>query len=127
MTDKERLEIAEEALKLLSPIHYSKWMVYTFTNEKNKCCAIGHYQRLKSSNPENYSFANCEDFMSSPLRNAFVEIASVNNNLVPLTCRGKDKEYIEKYSKYKTPKTRVIKYLKDQIKELKQKIKENGM
>ena len=102
--------VAQEALRLLSAVPKNKWITDVLTNEVDKCCAIGHYTRLKSSNHNNYSPTNCSDWsipsslrVVSKLYLVDYTIATVNNRSV------------DKYQQ-KTPKGRVIACLKDMIK-----------
>lgn len=107
---------AQKALRLLSPIPPSKWIKGDFSDDNDKCCAIGHYTRLTSKNPNDYSTYNCSDRSNnSDLRyisKVFLEekhgaegdIASVNN--YP-TVNGYTQKSI---------KARVIKCLQDMIK-----------
>ena len=53
--------VAQVALELLSSVPADDFILDRFTNESNKCCAIGHYQRLTSGDPKDYSFENCVD------------------------------------------------------------------
>ena len=46
--------LAQEALELLSSVPAEDFIRGSFTNEIDKCCAIGHYHRLKSNDPTNY-------------------------------------------------------------------------
>jgi len=62
MSEEIKETVAQEALRLLSPIPYDQWIKDVFTDEKGACCAIGHYTRLKSKNPNDYGFLNCRDF-----------------------------------------------------------------
>lgn len=34
-----------------------------FTNQVDSCCVLGHYHRLKSDNPNDYSADNCNDLI----------------------------------------------------------------
>jgi len=82
--------IAQEAKRLLEPIPEDQWMINDFTDYRCKCCVIGHYERLKSGSPNNFSFENCSDAISSALREQsrvyftergyeWTDIADVNN------------------------------------------------
>ena len=53
---------AQEALRLLSSVPAEKYITHSFSDENNQCCAIGHYIRLKSGDPNNYSTENCSDY-----------------------------------------------------------------
>jgi hypothetical protein len=98
--------VAQEALRLLEKVSEEEFITDIFTDEVNKCCAIGHIQRLKSSNTKDYNMDNCKDSHISSIRmesEAFGKsIAKVNNM---------------KFRKYQqeTPKERVIALLNDMI------------
>lgn len=53
--------IAQKALRLLSEVPEEDFIMGRFTDEVSKCCAIGHFVRLTSPNPTNFSFLNCSD------------------------------------------------------------------
>ena len=54
--------VAQEALRLLSPIPEEAFITGNFGDGEGKCCAIGHYVRLKSKNPNDFTEDNCRDF-----------------------------------------------------------------
>lgn len=60
---------AQTALDLISPIPADQFIKGRFTNSIGACCFIGHLQRLTSSDPNNYSYENCEDNREHPIRN----------------------------------------------------------
>ena len=110
--------VAAHALRILAPIPESKWIVDKFTDEKERCCALGHYMRLKSENVNDYSLWNCKDHDNCDLRLLSkdflsskgyenIDISYINN------C-----EYIEVYIEYDdpTPKQRVLHLLNDMVK-----------
>ncbi len=107
--------VAQKALRLLSPIPHTQFISNDFTDGKNKCCVIGHYMRLTSDNPNDYSFGNCSDGFESDLRtesvkflgSMLIDISNVNNNLFSYQTH----KYIQKRCK-----SRVIAFLKDMIK-----------
>lgn len=114
---KEETE-AEKIYRLLSPIPKENWITSYFSDGYTRCCFIGHYQRLTSKDPNNYSLDNCSDlFITSPCKareitrkfimetyNRLEDGASVNNS--------KDiNNYIED-----NPKDRIMHLLKDMIK-----------
>lgn len=45
---------AVKALELLSPIPQDKFISHIYTNCMNKCCTVGHLNRLTSNKPDNY-------------------------------------------------------------------------
>lgn len=90
MTDKE---IIQQAITLLEPLREDEFMQKEFSNRKNRCCVIGHIQRLTSDNPNDYSRPNCNDDAGSFSVNTFgfyfrracskagsCDIAAVNNH-----------------------------------------------
>tara|TARA_R110000868_G_scaffold14426_3_gene67161 strand:+ start:15888 stop:16244 length:357 start_codon:yes stop_codon:yes gene_type:complete len=89
---KTKETVAQEALRLLLEIPAEDFITDRFSDGKGKCCAIGHYTRLKSNNPLDYGNDNCIDLGNSLLRrrsshflvkkhnlNSFNNIATVNN------------------------------------------------
>jgi len=54
--------LAQKALTLLSQIPEEDFITGRFTDAQGKCCAIGHFQRLTSKNPLDYSASNCQDW-----------------------------------------------------------------
>ena len=48
-----RETVAQKALRLLMPVPAGDWITNVFTDQSGKCCAIGHYMRLKSKNSKN--------------------------------------------------------------------------
>jgi hypothetical protein len=108
------MSIAKKAYELLSPIPADKFLVGDFTNGSDACCSIGHYKRLTSDNPNDFSWRNCDDQNYCDLRRATTkfmmekhaanaDIADVNNDPV--------------YNGYDEPevKDRVLHLLKDMI------------
>jgi hypothetical protein len=59
----EKQTMAQIALQLLSPIPSENFISGKFTNEIDKCCIIGHWTRLTSKNPNDYSSTNCIDVL----------------------------------------------------------------
>jgi len=115
--------VAKKALRLLEPIPSENFIHGEFTNRKDKCCVIGHYQRLISDDPSDYSRSNCADETAdSPLRisskeflkkklKVFDDISTVNNDYNIFSYS----KIMKKYSQ-KNRKRRVIACLKDMIK-----------
>lgn len=92
-----------------------------FTNCRDSCCVIGHFQRLNSKDPSDYGIGNCQDDDGSrPFRGSFrnyvgkrlvkiginVGIAGINNQ--------ETTNYMQK-----SPKARSLACLNDLIKTLK--------
>jgi len=88
----ENETIAQKAYRLLSPIPAEQWCVGYYSNEKRQCCAIGHWTRLHSADPNDYSEDNCwendsdnlrkvtQEYMSEKHGYTYVDIAAVNND-----------------------------------------------
>lgn len=113
------LKILTNAQELFKGVSPSKWISSKFTDGKNKCCALGHYARLISKDPSDYSDGNCSfQATGEKLRTASeiglevsgkkscTDIAYINNNM-RVGC------YTQK-----TIKGRVMASLRDSIKAL---------
>jgi hypothetical protein len=61
---------------ILSPIPEQGWMSTAFTNGVNKCCAVGHLQRLLSPNPMDYSRSNCTDKAEKSVQRTNIRLQS---------------------------------------------------
>jgi len=126
-TNSEQTEtIAQEAYRLLKDVDENKWIETFMSNGCGLGCALGHYNRLKSENPSDFSETNMAsrfsiNMYSNKLRetsNTFLsekytniskdinkdyrDIANINNN--------KCEDYQES-----TPKERVLHLLTDMI------------
>ena len=51
---------AAEALKMVEGIPAEQFIAGMDTDGVEKCCFLGHYSRVTSDNPNDYSSANCE-------------------------------------------------------------------
>lgn len=123
---KKKETIAQEALRLLKPIPPSKWLTRKYSDEKGKCCALGHYNRLHSKYKNDFKHSNCSDhFGHIALRNASMhfltethkvedkDIVTVNDyGAIGTHKNGKVKIFYTQ----KTIKGRVINLLKDMVK-----------
>jgi hypothetical protein len=69
MTKDEAREVVRKARTLLAGVPADKWISGFFTNSVSVCCVIGHFTRLTSEDPEDYSQGNCEDHDVPPERN----------------------------------------------------------
>lgn len=115
---KEETE-AEKMYRLLNPIPKENWITNKFTDEMGKCCFIGHYSRLISKNPSDYSDENCNDWYDYKQRgNArnltlrFLQsIGYTNHNGASVNNVNNINGYTED-----NPKDRVMHLLKDMIK-----------
>lgn len=74
--------IAQEAKELLSAVPADDFLVYRFSDNKGKCCVIGHWTRLRSSDPSNYDSDNCHDEYRSPLRSISTKFLEEVHNIV---------------------------------------------
>lgn len=99
MNKEEALIIINNAIAIFEPIPEEKWCIGDFARVSidgtGQCCAVGHYTRHHSNNPEDYSYSNCADYMPatdnspSPLRravnffNPVNDIATVSNGDSP--------------------------------------------
>lgn len=108
---------AQEALRLLKDIPTDKFITGKFTNGEDGCCVLGHYNRLKSNNPEDYSTSNISwknegeelrllssKFMSKVHNKGYYNLADANN------------EESEKFYTQPTSKERSIAMLQDMVK-----------
>lgn len=88
MDRREAVKVLLEAHHLLSGVPEGDWIQDRFTDGVGKCCAIGHYTRLNSTDPSDYSAFNCNDFGRGELRDAYgmltgSDLAEVNNSARP--------------------------------------------
>lgn len=96
-SEEERGKIAA-AQAQLSAIPEDEFDMYVYTNSTNKCCAVGHLQRLDSPNPNDYTASNCSDYATHRLgteirelsrrflkkeKGLYQDITDVNNRDVP--------------------------------------------
>ncbi len=88
MDRREAVKVLLKAHHLLSGVPEGDWIQELFTDGVGKCCAIGHYTRLNSTNPSDYRMFNCNDLYEGKLRNAYrvltgFDLARVNNEARP--------------------------------------------
>ena len=116
----ENETIAQRALRLLSPIPTENFITGTFTDIVSSCCVVGHYVRLISDNPDDYSSENCRDFEKFGYAGCDLRIASEqflkskgNYGTIATVNNGNDEDlpYLQN-----TPKERSIALLNDMIK-----------
>lgn len=118
MFTQEEKETIQDAITKINAIPSENFITSEFSDGIDKCCVVGHLNRLSSENPENYSIKNCSDSLNNqnPLRILSIkflqgvksgfwvsDLSSVNN--------GKTKTY-----KQKTPKERSLACLEDMLK-----------
>lgn len=117
---KKKETVAQKALRLLSTVPKSKFITSNFTDEKGKCCAVGHYQRLQN-NKNDYSKVNCSDgvgFLNDgcDLRIKSKKFLAEKYNLLgPSIATVNNETTVNGYTQ-KTIKARVIRLLKDMVK-----------
>lgn len=51
---------ATEALQIVEVIPSEDFITGNYSNGLNKCCFLGHCGRVKSNDPNNFSYDNCE-------------------------------------------------------------------
>jgi hypothetical protein len=116
------LSVLQRAKLLLSPVPDEQWCKHNFVIEETKqCCAIGHYVRLSSPNPDLYVSYNCSDRgideAKRDLRTASEEVAK------QMGMRGVDIASINnidsEHYPQPTPKERVMAFLDDAVEFLK--------
>jgi len=116
---KKSLKILKKAKKQLGKVPSNQWHTDIFTNNNDSCCAIGHFTRLNSKDPSDFSMDNCKP-NNDTLREASNEamqcingnggghdISTVNNDI--------GSGSLEAYSE-EEPKDRVMHFLDDAIK-----------
>lgn len=111
--------IAQEALTLLSAVPAERFQSDFFTDNVGKCCVIGHYNRLKSLDPNDYSQRLSDWTEHSPgnaLRNASAVYLSKNLHFVNIDISSvNNSESINGYTEPEI-KDRVIHLLEDMVK-----------
>ena len=94
----------KKAISILEEIPEDQFIICAHTNNRDKCCSMGHIKRVLSSNPQDYSYFNIMSNKVFVLNNGFClnpSIMSVND--------GEDSVYGFKIKK------EVIEYLKTYI------------
>ena len=114
MNKKQALAIVKKGLKLLKDVPEDQWLTGTNTNSKNKCCANGHYNRLTSSNPNDYSNENC-GFLTE--QDSFGQLDEATKLLTGGCCLYEVNDRCAYGITLPTPKERVLYFLKEIIKE----------
>lgn len=110
--------LAQKALRLLSEIPADKFITGDFSDGKGNCCALGHYKRLTSNNPDDYSKENCNDLTSreSKLRVLSSQFLYKKHELVADLADVNNTEKVNGYVEADI-KERVIHCLTDMVKE----------
>ena len=114
------LQVLKQAKELFDPITEDEFITDKYTDQVSKCCTVGHYKRLTSSNPQDYSSKNCIESYDEMKANGCqlrmaskiasykmfgenYDIAWINNELVGIFNQP-------------TPKQRVMAFLNESIK-----------
>ena len=120
---KKKETVAQKALRLLSKVPPSKFIEDRFTDGTGKCCAIGHYKRLTSSNPSDFSDINCKDFSNAFVRGDGCDLRILSKKFITDKyklavdiSRVNNSAKVNGY-KQKSIKTRVINLLKNMVAE----------
>lgn len=127
MEKQEIVNIAKRAKQLFKDIPEDKWIEGRFTNEVDKYCAIGHWSRLTSNNPNCYQIWNCNSTkgLHEASEHFFEEgnITFVNNSLdyIIASSKGPNGNLVNIYKSFNkmypqsTVKQRVMACLEDMI------------
>lgn len=115
-TKKKEETVAQKALRLLNGVPESQFIMGKFTDREGKCCAIGHYKRLTSNNPKDYSSLNCHDDFESDLREKTIQFIQEKHGLTKSIADVNNQQDINGYTQ-KTIKKRVVALLKQMVKE----------
>lgn len=85
-----------------------------FTDKVGKCCAIGHYTRLRSVNPKDYGESNCIDIENIQLRDALAKyLHKIHSTDISITTINNSNE-INRYTEPEI-KDRVIHLFEDMV------------
>lgn len=101
--------------RLLSLIPQEDWIINNFTDGQGKCCFIGHYTRLTSYDPNDYSHDNCGDWEASEARTLTRKFLKENHFVTGDGAMINNVNNINGYTE-DNPKDRVMDLLKDMIK-----------
>jgi len=83
--DATALQIIQDAYLMLKAIPRENWMTEDYSDDHNRCCFVGHYNRVSSDNVEDYSKANClvvgfENYIQAAFHRADINIVGVNDD-----------------------------------------------
>jgi len=69
------MTIAQQALEMLNTLTPDELITHKYTNKVDKCCIMGHWLRIHSDDPKDYSIENCcrERYNMSTLRGVSVQ------------------------------------------------------
>ena len=109
---------AKKALRLLTQVPESEWITEEFSDGKACCCAIGHFTRLTSKNPADYSWQNCSDtsIRQEKLRRQSKKfLRKKNPNIIPgANIANVNNGDLRQYPQ-PTPKSRTVALLADMV------------
>lgn len=106
--------IAQEAYDLLKDIPEENWIIGKYTDGKGACCLLGHYNRKKSVNLDDYGYVNCMDHESPFARKVYDFLKDIHG-LINSAPDVNDFDNINGYTQ-STPKQRSMALLEDMIK-----------
>jgi hypothetical protein len=113
------MSIVKEAYNLFKDIPEEQWTTGKFSNNIDKCCAIGHWIRLHSSDPTNFSLDNCKDytydtFFRFKMDEIIIEKYNPTRSVdIPYESFAQINNYETGHFQQKTPKQRVIALLNE--------------
>jgi hypothetical protein len=112
------IDVLRRARKLFEPIPEEQWITGQFTNCSDSCCAVGHWVRLNSPNPNLYDYNNCHDYIEFGGNRRLLREVSRHVAIemrVAGDIAGINNDQIWGYQQ-PTPKQRVMAFLDDAIK-----------
>lgn len=107
--------IAQKAYDLLKDIPKEKWITFQCTDERSKCCFLGHYKRLISENPNDYRYNNITGWENTDLNVAIQKFLTKVHKIAARGHHVNDSIGVNGYSQDHA-KDRCIALLKDMIK-----------
>lgn len=107
-----KIELAEKAYDILKDVPQHNWIEHSFTNGKDKCCAISHLNRYEyKEHDKDYSFKTC-----MPHHNDTKISHIIRNSDLGTTIMNANDNWGESYTQYgSNPKDRVINFLEEYI------------
>lgn len=108
--------LAQKALTFIEPINRNEFITSKYSDEKSKCCVLGHINRL-SNDPTDYSLFNCYDgSLERQLRQSSKRFLSEKHKIYDVDIANVNNDPIYNGYKQKGIKARVVNLLKDMIK-----------
>jgi len=111
----EEKTVAQRALELLKEVPADKFLNGEYTNGQDACCSVGHYKRLTSKDPSDFSRPNCDDYGFSDLRARSEHFLSNVHYTVADIATVNNSNWINGYTEPEI-KDRVIHLLEDMVK-----------